>query len=114
MKAHHICLISAGALLLLSCVGDPTKGGIFWSESKAQERQASMLAEMNVLRSTAKAEESKNSRLKATKAKLAQAQQRLNQLPDSSSAGDQAAERARLLSEIERLKREINALSPTM
>ncbi len=34
------------SLLLLSCVSDPRKGGIFWSEAGAQKRLASMQSEL--------------------------------------------------------------------
>ena len=39
-------------LPLVSCetTGDPTKGGIFWSESKAQARQGALQSELNAVR----------------------------------------------------------------
>jgi len=44
--------LAAASLPLVSCetTGDPTKGGIFWSESKAQTRQGALQSELNAVR----------------------------------------------------------------
>lgn len=37
-KQSMLVAVVGGVALLASCTGDPTRGGIFWSEQKAQER----------------------------------------------------------------------------
>lgn len=38
MKTLALTLSVIGSSLLTSCTGDPNSGGIFWSESQAQQR----------------------------------------------------------------------------
>lgn len=96
------------AALLVSCTGDPTRGGIFWSPSKAQERRQQL-----VMLQDARAEEaadldrtirSKQSRLRALMAKI-------NRAKSASASADSDAETAQLQAEAARLQQEINMLS---
>ena len=47
-----LLVVAAAMLPLVYCetTGDPTKGGIFWSESKAQARQGALQSELNAVR----------------------------------------------------------------
>lgn len=57
--------IALTTLVLCSCAGDPTTGGIFWSESKAKHRLVALrgeLAEENKLLSQARAQRTQERR----------------------------------------------------
>ena len=50
-KLLLLCLIAAGSFVLPGCetTGDPNRGGIFWSESKAKQRIAAREAHLNAV-----------------------------------------------------------------
>jgi hypothetical protein len=52
-KLLLFCLTAAGGIVLPGCetTGDPNRGGIFWSESKAKERIAAREAHLNAVES---------------------------------------------------------------
>lgn len=121
------CLRKASAtslgFLLFSCAvvgcsttGDPRSGGIFWSESKAQARQAEMMQTLQDKTVAAKKEEARagalRSELTSLRAQLSRAQQSRTQGP-APSVSDPAsdAEIQRLKSRINLLERKISTLS---
>lgn len=109
---HHFFFATIGVALLaalVSCTGDPTRGGIFWSESKAQERQDALQQEVNARYTMAEQEVATNKQLTAKRNQLLAKQRELQKINSSSSAD--AATRAQLIGEIERLQRELDALS---
>lgn len=73
--------IGLSGILLCSCAGDPTTGGIFWSESKAKSRLVALrgeLAEENKLLAQARAQRTQERRslnrdISSTKTKLVSA-----------------------------------------
>lgn len=101
-------LIAGGAFCVASCTGDPTSGGIFWSESKAQARQASLLQEMNFKKAQAQQESAKSRKLLAKRNQLRAAQAKLSALPAESP--EAAAERASIEAEIRKVERDISIL----
>lgn len=70
MKRIFLAIIVAASVSSCTLTGDPTKGGIFWSPSKAADRQALLLAEMNKKQLTACSLESSVNSLQARKNKL--------------------------------------------
>lgn len=78
---RYLTLISAGCLLLSSCTltGDPTKGGIFWSPSKAQARQDAFKLELDACSSSLAEQNNAASTLAARRSKLAAEVRKVNQ-----------------------------------
>lgn len=68
MKKLIACLFFpfCGVTLFSSCTltGDPSTGGIFWSESKAQARQQVMLSELEGKKGKLNSLERKNAQLR--------------------------------------------------
>jgi hypothetical protein len=64
------CLASFSTIVSSSCTGDPSTGGIFWSETKARER---------LVERQKKLEETERG-TNATERKLAEAQRKIDQL----------------------------------
>lgn len=101
MKTHHIVLaLMVGSLCSCELTGDPTQGGIFWSASKAKQRQADLWQTYQTKAQEAQAVAAETSSLKNTKAairkKIAAKQAELQQ--------------ASTPTEVAELQREINSL----
>jgi len=114
MKAKTLIFSLAAGSLLFSCTGDPTRGGIFWSESKAMDRQADLRNQQELANSEFAAAAKEQSRLKSLKNQLAQKRRQLSALtsaPASASGSANAAECARLRREISQLEKDIRTLS---
>lgn len=71
MKTKNLTLIAC-CLVLASCTttGDPTTGGIFWSRTKAMERQNMLLSELGANQAELKQEQRTTSNLVAKRNKL--------------------------------------------
>lgn len=107
---HLTSLLVVGvALCSVACTGDPTSGGIFWSESKARARQESLTQEMNARSAIAQQEESTKATLLAKRKQLQQARKRLAELNQSATPAD-AAECARLEQQIRQYELDISVL----
>jgi outer membrane biogenesis lipoprotein LolB len=65
MQFRYFFFLTAASLLLPGCAvtGDPTQGGIFWSETQAQERLASRQATLNSLENQTHRVERQNARM---------------------------------------------------
>lgn len=98
-----------------SCTGDPRRGGIFWSESQAQERLEGMRGDLQARQQELGKLESRN---RSTSARIRSQQQRVSQLRrelsdlrarevSGESTHRDAAREAELKQEIERLERDI-------
>lgn len=99
------------AALVVSCTGDPTRGGIFWSASKAKERQAELYAQMgerqNRLAELETANKSQQARVNSLRSQISAKKTKLRRLQDSAaSSAAVEAEKAMLRAEIERLEQE--------
>ncbi len=109
MKNGHLYALLLCSLLV-ACTGDPTKGGIFWSESKARARQADMMQSLQgKTQQVSQAEErvsSLRSRLSTVQSQLARARQAAAVEGKNS---DVDPECVRLQQQIDELKREIRA-----
>lgn len=59
MNKHLALLTATAALFLSSCqtTGDPSTGGIFWSEKKAQQRVQEKQSELDRIQGKTKAEQ---------------------------------------------------------
>lgn len=84
MSKKSILAITASAFgLMVACTGDPSRGGIFWSEQKAQDRVISLQNEVAVRQSALiKKQQEQNALLKRKtelQNKLASAQKRNDQ-----------------------------------
>lgn len=111
MNRLHQAAVVVLALSAAACTGDPTSGGIFWSEAKAQKRQAGMMQEMNNLSVTARQEADQSAGLLARRRQLQQAQRKLSKL--EREAPNDTATRDQLLREIQQYQRDINILKGT-
>ncbi len=111
IKLNTLFIIAAAGLC--SCTGDPSRGGIFWSESKAVARQNTLVAQVNAKEAqlaSAKVRLAANEReLARLKAELAEKERRLATLSSNPEA-DNAAEIAKLKKEIVAVRREIRAM----
>ncbi len=112
IKLSSLFIIAAA--VLSSCTGDPSGGGIFWSESKAVARQNTLVSQVNARKDKLAVERGK---LRANKQKLAQLraeltrkERRLESLSSNAEA-DNAAEIAKLKKEIAAVRKEIRVLS---
>lgn len=70
MKHILLAIIVAASVSSCTLTGDPTQGGIFWSPSKAAERQAQLLTELSNKQLTASSLESNTNSLLSRKNKL--------------------------------------------
>lgn len=68
----HILISSLGLLgaVLSSCTGDPTRGGIFWSPSQAQERQQNLIQQQREKQAELESLQRLNQQLKQQKNQL--------------------------------------------
>jgi chromosome segregation ATPase len=123
-------LIALSGLVLCSCAGDPTTGGIFWSESKAKSRLVALrgeLAQENKLLAQARAQRTQERRslnrdLSSIRTKLASAKRQdarltreLSRIQSASDAlelseADSAAEVQRQREKIAALQGEVGEL----
>lgn len=98
--------------LLVGCTGDPTRGGIFWSESKAKERQAVMMQSLQGRTELVNSAEGRVSdlrdRLSAVQAQLARARQKAAAARRDSRADPECV---RLQRKVDELKRQVEILS---
>ncbi len=110
------------AALMQSCTGDPRRGGIFWSESQAQERLEGMRGDLQARQQEIGKVESRN---RSASAKIRSQQQRVSQLRrelsdlrergvSEGSSRRESAREAELKREIERLERDIAEQQKTM
>lgn len=110
MKTYSLISLIPSVLLLASCTGDPTRGGIFWSEAKAQERQAALINTQSAKLATFQTEQTKRTNLQnqitAVQRQIAAKKKRLNQISESPETGN-LSERARLIQEIAALEKEL-------
>lgn len=98
-------LLLSGVLVATGCTGDPTRGGIFWSESKAKERQAQM---MQTLESREREVQSIEGKTAALRSRLSAAQAQLRRVQQAPGNGpEQDEECARLRKEISELQKQI-------
>ena len=98
-------LLLAGMLFATGCTGDPTRGGIFWSESKAKERQSQM---MQTLESREREVQSIEGKTAALRSRLSAAQAQLRRVQQAPGNGpEQDEECARLRKEISELQKQI-------
>lgn len=102
------------AALVVSCTGDPTRGGIFWSASKAKERQAELYAQMgerqNRLAELEAANKSQQARVNSLRSQISAKKARLRCLQHHSASGGSEAEEIDMLkAEISRLEEEMRA-----
>ncbi len=92
---------------LASCTGDPTRGGIFWSPAKAQERQDDLIKTARTLKADADVENAKNKQLNqqlsSLKRQLAQAKADLSNATYTATP----QEIKELEAEVDRLEREL-------
>ena len=122
-KTYQYAIIGISlAGLMQSCTGDPRRGGIFWSESQAQERLEGMRGDLQARQRELGNVESRN---RSASAKIRSQQQRVSQLrrelsdlrergvSEGSPRRDYARE-AELKREIERLERDIAEQQKTM
>lgn len=70
MKTTLIITTALAVSFLSSCTGDPTKGGIFWSPSQAQERQNALRAEQTQKQAELDALQQRNEQLRRQKKAL--------------------------------------------
>lgn len=104
------------AALVVSCTGDPTRGGIFWSAAKAKERQAELYAQLgerqNRLAELETANKSQQARVNSLRSQITAKKTKLRQLQNSAaSSAAVEKEKARLIDEIAELERENAAAS---
>lgn len=121
-----VCAISIMSVTGCATTGDPTKGGIFWSEAKAKERIRNFEGQKNSEEAMAQQERQKSIELHQTSQNLKSERQkqqnqlaamdsRLNQLnreltqKRNLSAGKQA-EKKKLENRLNNLKKEVAAL----
>jgi hypothetical protein len=90
-----IIIFLGATLLLAGCqtTGDPREGGIFWSETKARERQQGLRQEQRLTWEDAEREQNKESHLRNQRASL------------QSSVAEQRNKLAEMQSEISTLRR---------
>ncbi|MBQ3240948.1 MAG: hypothetical protein IJB00_07180 [Akkermansia sp.] len=105
MKRIFLAVIVAASVSSCTLTGDPTKGGIFWSPSKAAERQALLLAEMNKKQLTVSSLESSNNSLQARKNKL---NKELNELKAKRNSTTSDKDIRELNAAIDALEAELN------
>ena len=86
-----------------STTGDPRSGGIFWSESKAQTRQAEML---QTLQNKSVAAEKEEARAGSLRSELSSLRAQLSRAQGAAASGSESATDV----EIQRLKDRINLL----
>lgn len=105
-----IAVVSCAAFVgLCSCstTGDPTQGGIFWSPTKAQERQNALLSAMTETQSQVDTLEAERSQLLQQKNSLKRLIQQLRtqaaQTPNSAEAVELNARILKLESQLENL-----------
>lgn len=91
--------LTLGLALLSSCTGDPTKGGIFWSPAKAQERQNQLVQTATVLQTETDKATARNQQLKkdlaTSQAQLAKIRAEINAISASSHPEEYAALQAK-------------------
>lgn len=110
MNRIHIASCVVLVMASLSCTtGDPTRGGIFWSESKAKARQAELMQEMQQRSQLTQQEESTAKSLSAMRQKLLTEQRELKSISGYSPAEE--AQRQEKIQQIQKLRREIDAIS---
>lgn len=100
---------AALGLLAVSCTttGDPTAGGIFWSPTKAKERQQMLMSENQALQAELGAETEKTQSLVAQRERLrAQIAAKKAELARTNDAAHAAA----LANDINNLERQLAAL----
>ena len=97
----------------LSCTtGDPTRGGIFWSESKAKARQAELMQEMEQRSQHAQQEEATSKSLSDMRQKLLAEQRELEaMMRERATSPAEEALRQEKIQQIQKLRREIDAIS---
>lgn len=108
MKVSHFISLLPAILAVVSCTGDPRSGGIFWSESKAQERIAALQVQESAKQSELEAKQQTTAALNRQKCAL---QKEIEQLKVKMAGAEEAAEIEQLKAEIRTLEAQINALS---
>ena len=97
--------------LIAGCTGDPARGGIFWSESKAKARQNDMWQTLQTKSTTADKAEA---RVRSLRSQLSLARAELARAQKTAASGSNAAaenENAQLERRIKQLEKEIRVLS---
>ncbi len=105
MKRIFLGIIVAASVSSCTLTGDPTKGGIFWSPSKAADRQALLLAELNKKQLTACSLESSVNSLQDRKNKL---NKELNELKAKRNTSSNNKDIRELNAAIDALEAELN------
>ena len=98
-------LLLVGVSIATGCTGDPTRGGIFWSESKTKERQAQMMQTLESRKQEVQSIEGKTAALRARLSTVQAQLRRVQQVPGRSPEQDE--ECTRLRKEISELQKQI-------
>lgn len=105
MKRIFLAVIVTATVSSCTLTGDPTKGGIFWSPSKAADRQAQLLTELRSKQLTASSLESRANSLLSRKNQLSK---ELNELKTKRNSTNNSKDIRELNAAIDALEAELN------
>lgn len=110
MSFNYLCKISVlGAAFCVSCTttGDPRSGGIFWSPSKAQERQNELLS---IQASSQKAADAAENRTSSLRNQIASLQSQIAAKKRALTNAGSIKEAERIRAEIRKLEQDLDSL----